>query len=216
MDQLFLGIALKDWAWLIGGLLTFITFVKGLIEYSRNNKIKRAEFLEKLIEQFNEPNTYLARRVLDDFWIGKEVSPEMSDKQLIQKGNEESEQGRKDFSIKELLRDHKLKSVPNPVEQRARQSFDDLLDFFTKLDYYLTLKLISKSELYYFGYYIKQRAYKKGAVLEYAKTYGYPALRRLLYVLKVETKYTVQYELQWESERQEGLFYDLRNDLSVW
>jgi hypothetical protein len=60
----FLGLALKDWAWLIGGLFTFITFVKGIIEYSKNNRIKRAEFLEKLIIEFSESKLFLAKKFL--------------------------------------------------------------------------------------------------------------------------------------------------------
>jgi hypothetical protein len=139
----------------------------------------------------------------------------MSNDELIRRGNEDSKQGRRGFSIRQLLRDHKDSPVTDQVEQRARQSFDDLLDFFTKLDYYLTPKLISKQELYYFSYYINQCACKKGAVLEYAKNYGYAALFRLLYVLNTKSDYAKSYKVPWESESQESRYYDLRNDLPV-
>lgn len=54
MDEYFLGIKLRDWAWIAGGILTLIGVIKGLWEFSNANRIKRAEFLEKLILEFSE------------------------------------------------------------------------------------------------------------------------------------------------------------------
>ena len=45
-EYYFLGIKLKDWAWLFAGLITLGGLIKGLLEYIKANRIKRAEFLE--------------------------------------------------------------------------------------------------------------------------------------------------------------------------
>jgi hypothetical protein len=186
-EIVFLVIKLRDWSWLVGGLITMVGVIKGLMEYSQNNRIKRAEFLEKLIREFNEPKMFLAKRILDDFWLQTEGGEEISDIDLVRRGSVEKKERKVLESLfKDLLRNHADKSVTGYGEHRARQSFDDLLDFFTKLDYYLSLELISKQELTYFIYYLKRCAFKAdGAVLTYAITYGYPSLFRLLYVLGI-------------------------------
>src|SRR5258706_9041447 len=153
-ETIFLGMTLKDWAWFIGGLITLIGVIKGLIEYSKNNKIRRADFLERLIVEFNGSKMFLAKRILDDFWIEREGNKEISDADLIKLGSMDKKEKKELVDlVKDLLRNHGEKSVIGYGEHQARQSFDDLLDFFTKLDYYLSLKLISKQELTYFLYY---------------------------------------------------------------
>lgn len=174
-------------AWLAGVVLTFITFLRGLKEYRKNNQIKRTEFFEKLFAEFNDPKTFIAKKILDDFWIDTNGSMELSDKELIDLGSREAiEKKQYPGLVQHLLRDHKQQSVSNPLEQRARESFDQLLDFFAKLDYYFSVKLISKSELDYFRYYIESSAYKaNGAVVNYARRYGYPSLFRLFNALDI-------------------------------
>ena len=88
-ESIFLGIKLVDWAWLIGGFITLVGVIRGLMEYSRNNRIKRAEFLEKLILEFNDPKMFLAKRILDDFWIDTEGNEEIPDAELVKKGSAE-------------------------------------------------------------------------------------------------------------------------------
>jgi hypothetical protein len=216
MDKEFLGLALKDWAWFIGGLLTLIGVIRGFMEYVKSNRIKRADFLEKLILEFNDPKMFLAKRILDDFWIDLEGGPktEISDDELVKRGSIEKKDPvvLRDL-VKDLLRDHSERSVTGQGEQRARQSFDDILDFFTKLEYYLSLKLISKDELYYFDYYIRRCAFKaSGAVRSYAERYGYPSLFRLFYVLQIKPKDKDRFEnkLEFNSSRQERYYHDLR------
>lgn len=187
---LILGVRLKDWAWIIGGALTVGGFIKGLIEFSKTNKIKRAEFLEKLILEFNDPKMFIAKRILDDFWIETHGDPEMTDSKLLESGSlKKKEPAELKQLVKKLLRSHSDESVTGYGEHRARQSFDDMLDFFTKLEYYLSLKLISKQELSYFKYYFERCAYKAdGAVLDYAENYGYHSLPVLLNVLQIVPK----------------------------
>jgi hypothetical protein len=189
-DIIVFGMKLIDWAWFIGGFITLIGIIKGLFEYVKNNRIKRADFLEKLIVEFNAPKMFLAKRILDDFWIETEGNKEISDIDLINLGSREVKEKSVLVSlVKDLLRNHATKSVTGYGEQQARQSFDDLLDFFTKLDYYLSLKLITKQELFYFIYYLKRCAFKaEGAVMFYASVYGYPALFRLIDILGIKPK----------------------------
>ncbi|HEU4861421.1 MAG TPA: hypothetical protein VFT15_16360 [Chitinophagaceae bacterium] len=139
----------------------------------------------------------------------------MSDADLIKLGSiEKKEKNELRQLVNDLLRDHADRSVTGHGEHRARQSFDDLLDFFTKLDYYLALKLISKSELYYFLYYFERCAYKAdGAVMRYASTYGYPSLFRLLYVLGIEPKNKKIFDenLKFFNNRQQRYYDKLRS-----
>jgi hypothetical protein len=213
-ESIFLGIKLKDWAWLFAGFITLVGLLKGLLEYSKTNRIKRAEFLEKLIAEFNEPGLFIAKRILDDFWVNTEGDREMTDNELIREGSREKKEKEVLRSlVSDLLRNHAERSVTGEGEHRARQSFDDLLDFFTKLDYYLTLKLISKQELNYFLYYIQRCAFKAdGAVMKYAASYGYPSLFRLFYVMNIAPKNKDLYEqnLKFESEKQRRYYYKLR------
>ncbi len=213
-EYYFLGIKLKDWAWLFAGLITLGGLIKGLLEYIKANRIKRAEFLEKLIVEFNESGLFIAKRILDDFWVNTEGNRENSDEELIREGSREKKEKEVLKSlVKELLRNHTERSVTGEGEHRARQSFDDLLDFFTKLDYYLTLKLISKQELNYFLYFIQRCAFKAdGAVMKYAETYGYPSLFRLFFVLNIEPKNKELYEsnLKFESGKQRTRYNELR------
>jgi hypothetical protein len=215
-EYIFWGIALKDWAWILSGLVTLISVIMALLEFKKTNRIKRAEFLEKLILEFNSPAMFLAKRILDDFWVEPAGSTDMTDVELIKLGSQEvKEKDELKKLVSDLLRDHAKRSVTGSGEQRARQSFDDLLDFFTKLDYYLSLKLISKQELNYFLYYIKRCAFKAdGAVMNYAAIYGYPALFRLFYVLNIESKNKQLYDNKpkFNDIRQEAYYYELRYD----
>ena len=190
LEKEFLDISLRDWAWILGGIVTFIGLIKGLFEFIKSNRIRRVGFIEKLILEFNEAKMYLAKKILDDFWIELNGNSQMTDEELVKIGSKEkidSEKLKAEFN--HLMRHHETESVTGYGEQKARQSFDDLLDFFTLLEYYLSLNLISKKELYYFEYYLKRCNYKAdGAVLNYAIAYGYISMFRLLYVLGIDPK----------------------------
>lgn len=188
LEQNFLwGITYKEFGIIIGGGLTLFTFYMTFKEFKGNNKTKRAEFLEKLTEEFNDPKMFLAKRILDDFWIEVEGSQQLTDVDLIRLG---SEKGIKKIDltekVKHLLRHHETVSVTGFGEQKTRQSFDDLLDFFTKLEYYINLKLNSEKELDYFGYYLNKSANKAdGAILAYAKKYEFNSAIKLIERFKV-------------------------------
>jgi len=177
------GIGLSEFIGIIIAIITsiiaIIGFVKGLKEYKNNNRIKKAEFLEKLIDEFNDNKMFLAKRVLDDFYIDVELSGNETDVEIIEKSNkisiEDVEYVKK---IKNILRNHKEEVILNPVEHRVRQSFDDLLDFFEKLVYYFELELISPKELKYFKYYI-EKCFEISGVKDYAKNYGFKEFTKL-------------------------------------
>jgi hypothetical protein len=84
---------LKNWVYIIGGLITLIGFIKGLVEFSKANRIKRAEFLEKLILEFDDKKMFLAKRILDDFWIDINGAVGDSDIDLIKRGSIEKKSG---------------------------------------------------------------------------------------------------------------------------
>jgi hypothetical protein len=209
---------IKDFAWIAGGTLTFITFVKGIMEYTKSNRIKRTEFLEKLIAEFNDRKMFLAKKILDDFWFDDRGLSKMSDEELIRNGSKEVVQKpQMEEAVIRLLRNHASESVTGYGEQKVRQSLDDLLDFFARLDYYVTLRVIGKEELVYFIYYIERCAYKaNGAVLTYATIYSYDSLFRLLYLLKIQPTKRSGYTTtspKFSNERQESIYYDLRNSI---
>ena len=186
-NEFFAGLTYKEFGFLIGGFLTILTFCITYLEFRKNNKVKRAEFLEKLSQEFNDTKMYLAKKILDDFWIEENGSINLSDEELVRLGSEKRIP-KKDLKTKisRLLRSHEKEAVTGYGEQKARQSFDDLLDFFTKLEYYLSLNLISEQELSYFKYYLEKCVKKgDGVVLDYATTYEYPAVFRLISSLRI-------------------------------
>jgi len=214
-------VALDSWEIMIGMLLAALGFIITYAEYKKSNRIKRAEFLEELIAEFNESKTYIARKLLDDFWFdGKLANPkEYSDEAFI-KGGSGKAKGNLAADLAMVLRDHKGQDneVIDEGEQRVRESFDELLEFFTKLEYYLSLKLISKPELYYFEYYINCCYHKaNGGVRIFAAAYGYKPLFRLFFVMNTDKKDKDRYSQKPEftSNAQELYYHDLRNDLNI-
>jgi len=207
-------------------IATTLGFLITFAEYRKSNRIKRSEFLEKLITEFNEEKTYAAKKLLDDFWFDDTLQnhhelKEMSAKEFIERGSGKKKIGLSRH-LKIVLRDHKDSPEQtegiSPVEQVVRESFDQLLDFFTKLDYYLSLKLISKKELSYFEYYINCCNEKaEGGVMIYAKAYGYMSLFRLLYVMNLDKKYTeiIPKKSDFISDAQDLYYHDLRNDIPI-
>lgn len=127
---------------------------------------------------------------MDDFWVLLDSNPKLTDQQIIEKGSLLSiEKKHPKDHVKDLLRDHSERSVLLKGGQRVRKSFDELLDFFEKIEYYLNLKLIAKDELRYFKYYLQHCAFKsEGEVLKYSVKYGFYSLLRLLFVMNIKPK----------------------------
>jgi hypothetical protein len=125
-----------------------IIFFRGFEEYRKSNKTKRAEFLEKLIQEFNSPSLEVAKAVLEDF-----AYPEWLEESEKKYGEYENLPSMK---IEETLRYHKGNGVEDDDELAIRESFDVFLDFLAKLSYYSKNELINEDELYYFSYYFRR------------------------------------------------------------
>jgi hypothetical protein len=147
----------------VAAIGAIIVFFVGRYEYRKSIKIKRAEFLDKLIAEFLDKETEIARSLLDDYIY---VTDEL-------KGLSTEEQKQKAVKLGFYLRDHDKCPIKNTDEIKVRKSFDELFDFFTKLSYYLSNNLISASELTYFKYYLNKLEQKKDDVNEYINKYFY-------------------------------------------
>jgi hypothetical protein len=143
----------------VGGI---IAFLKGLKEYQANNRIKRAEFLEKLIVEFLESKNDIARALLDDYIYVSEANRNASP----------IEQKEMAIPLSTFLRDHIAEPIRSADEIKVRKSFDNLFDFLTKLSYYLKQQLITPAELSYFKYYL-EKIKNKPEVIAYIKRYYY-------------------------------------------
>lgn len=146
-----------------------------IITWNRDTDIKRANFLEDKIKEFEDSPTFLARRILDgysSYTSYNESLQNITDEEMIQIGS--SRLGdTSDITLKNL---HKVLGENLPSisisNQKIRQSFDRLLDFFGKLEYYIELNLLTKKEAAYFYYYIELCANNK-AIKTYAHKYGF-------------------------------------------
>ena len=78
------------------------------------------------------------------------------------------------------LADHTKPHPPwnEPADGKIRFSFDKLLDFFSKLEYLLSIGLLTDKEIDYFRYYI-DKAGRNEAVVNYVIAYNFPLHRRL-------------------------------------
>jgi hypothetical protein len=115
---------------------TIIVFLVGRVEYRNSIKIRRAEFLDKLIAEFQDKNTSIARGLLDDYVYVTDKMKELTPSQQKEMAE----------PLSKYLRDHHEHPIENDEEIKVTKSFDALFDFFTKLSYYLSNKLISPKE----------------------------------------------------------------------
>jgi hypothetical protein len=144
----------------VGLIVAIVVAFKGVIEYSNSQKIKKFEILNKFIEEFEHKKTELARLILDEFSVEQ-------GKEKVYKSD-----------LRETLRNHKDKIIPYGIETEVRESFDKLLDFYSKLDYMIMLGLLKKRDLFYFRYFLK-KIVEDEAIMNYVKIYGYSSISRL-------------------------------------
>lgn len=135
----------------IGGLFLFF---RGYLEYKRANATKRAEFLDKMITEFHSEEKKAALALLDDYGYA-------------------SPTGLPSMPLYVYLRDHRQQPIANNDEVAVRKSFDNLLDFCTRLSYYIQNDLMSSRELIYFRYYL-EKLRDKQEVRAYIGNYFYP------------------------------------------
>jgi hypothetical protein len=132
-----------------------IAFIFTLVTWREQNYIKRAGFLEAKIKDFEDSSITLSRYILDRFAVCNTCNTskgEVSDQQMIRIGSSRKgdstdiELNNLDSTLQEEL------PSTNISKQRVRLSFDRLLDFFGKLEYYLQLDLMTTDEILYFRY----------------------------------------------------------------
>src|SRR5687767_3131154 len=105
--EIFEGLTLKEFGVIIGALLTLFTFFFTYLEFRKNNRVRRADFLDKLAQEFNDPKMYLAKKILDDFWIETHGDPTISDAELVFRASQEKIEDEKlKTDVKKLLTNH--------------------------------------------------------------------------------------------------------------
>jgi hypothetical protein len=132
------------------------------------NRIK--EIVLPLINEYDKPgNMDWAKRILDE----KDLGPRHP--------TEDHPYGyHSEERLLDTLMDRKKRTKTwDKGDEVVRSSFDRLLDFFVKLEYLVSLGLLTYEETYYFHYFTKKAANNK-AVVNYAKRYNFP-LKGLLH-----------------------------------
>jgi hypothetical protein len=148
-----------------GGIATvLIGFRKWLTEQQQIRISRQAETVKDvvlpLILEFDKSEELMiAKNILDDTPIGNRFYDEKR--------------------LSSTLRDHRNNREPWVKGDKAvRDSFDSLLDFFSKLEYLSSIDLLSQQQLEYFRYYIDKAA-ENNAVVNYVKIYNFPLHKRL-------------------------------------
>lgn len=163
------------WVKVLTLLGSAIAVVFTILSWNRDTDIKRANFLEEKIKEFEDSSTFIARRILDGYGCCTDCNDSLqsiADREMISIGS--SREGHpSDITLKNL-EEVLCENLPgiNISNQKIRQSFDRLLDFFGKLEYYIDLDLLTPKEATYFYYYI-ERCAKNDAIKAYAGKYGF-------------------------------------------
>jgi hypothetical protein len=154
---------------------SFVAFIFSLVTWNEQNHIKRADFLENKITEFEDTSKLLARSILDNFAVcdtANAIAATMRAQEMIFIGSsriKDSLDKNPDITFENIGKAlNKLLPDTSISRQKVRLSFDKLLDFFGKLDYYTNLDLMTKKEVEYFTYYVKRCADNDG-IMEYAK-----------------------------------------------
>jgi hypothetical protein len=157
----------------LGTLIAAIAGVTGLFwavfQYRQGQIERRKTTLFELVEDFDSSDAIKpAKMILDDYYLNSQDGWQVKSDRYYGREN-----------LKLILRDHKTQPVSDPGEIAIRDSFDALLDFFSRLGYLMDIKLVKKKELTYFRYYI-ERAKTNPAVKQYTGIYEFPLFQKLL------------------------------------
>jgi len=145
----------------IAGLSGVAGLFWGIYQYRENRLQNRKETLFELIHEFdNSEKMFYAKKILDGF-IYNNIPESKKEQGYFNRKN-----------LVQILRNHQNEGVYDKGEILVRASFDGLLDFFDKLGYLYVNKLLKKSELSYFSYYIN-RARKYDGVVQFSKLYEF-------------------------------------------
>lgn len=148
------------WATVAATIAAIATAAIGIRSYRQgqivNKKDIQKDIVIPLIKEYDESkDMYLSKLILDDVEIS---SPNYGAHGLYTKER-----------LLVTLQDHNKPLGPwDKGDGEVRSSFDSLLDFFSRLDYLRSEKLLDS--LVYFSYYI-DKAVKNPAVVNFARTY---------------------------------------------
>ncbi len=171
----------ESWIKTISLLISAVAILISILTWRRQVHLQSADIFEKKIVEFQDSLALIAKRILDGYGVCGDCSTSttpLSDRELISIGS--SRNGHTEDITLENLGKALNANLPdtNLNYQQIRQSFDYLLDFFGKLDYYLTSNLMSEKEIAYFKHYYEKCA-SDSAIMEYATTYSFSSFLSL-------------------------------------
>lgn len=143
----------------------FVTAFVGLRTYYQSQTLRKKDILKDitypLMKEFYDSETMtVAKQILDDILVPNYGF--YDEKRLFL-----------------TLRDHRKITVPwNDGDDIVRGSFDTFLDFLTKLESLISIKLVTKKELDFFLYFINKAGANK-AVINYIRIYKFPLYGKL-------------------------------------
>ena len=147
LNSLNLSELFKNMLTLITVVIGLGTLIKAIVEYSKAQAWKRAEFLAGVMKEFvNDPNVRLAKVMID--WISRDVElfPE-------NKKKEDKRVWVNDEILIEALTPENWKGTnENPIgyeehEAKIRDIFDTFFEKLATISHYLETKLITKQDL---------------------------------------------------------------------
>lgn len=123
-------------------ILGIFPFIKVILEYIRDLKWKKSEFLAKEIKEFqNDENVKIVFQLLD--WNKRKIKLKCGEHNIG------------DYDLIYALQTHDKKSKYLIQEAELRDIFDDFFDKLSTFNIYINNGLISEEELHeYIGYYV--------------------------------------------------------------
>jgi len=160
-------IHLEDWTPLINLVIAIAGFSGvaglfwGIYEYRETQKTKRKDVLFELVKEFDKSEQmHFAKRILDGFVYNFPESINLGINYFTKS------------NLNKILCHHNDRDITDINEIDVRDSFSALFDFFDKLGYLYSNKILKQKELRYFEYYVK-RARESPGVLNFVKNYDY-------------------------------------------
>jgi hypothetical protein len=146
------------------------TLFLGIRTFRQSQILKRKDILKDVIiplmEEFNSDKLKLSKQILYKHTISGELGGDYPD----------SLYDKDDLNV--ILRSNENYKYINSTEEKIRKSFDDLLEFFVKLEYLLVIGVISIKDIDYFNRVIETAADDKN-VISYLKFRSMPLYGKL-------------------------------------